>query len=237
LAPVPPDPSAVPQALEALRAGLDLPGKLESFAPWQAALFVIPIGILFLLYGFRLYRVLAIVLFAMLGLVLGLVVAGLLQVNATAGMVVGALVLGVLAWPLVRLAWAVTCGVLGAAIVGLVTWALVPSGGEVVWAVAAGVGFLIGAVAGTVCFRVMVIVATSVYGGTLLVWGTLRLTLLVPSIGDPVMASLAALPWLLGILVLVPGVFGVIAQLGDEKTLPKKSRKSARRKGTRETEE
>ncbi len=237
MAPAPPEPSIVQQAVDALRASLDIERDVAAIGPWPVAVGFIVGGFLLLLWGFRLYRLEAILMGVAIGALAGLAVAAWLQVNWIACLVAGALVCGVVAWPLVRVIWAIAFGANVAVVAALVTAAAAPASSEGLLLGAAVAGFVVGTAVGFMIFRFIVILASSLTGGAVLVLGVLRLVTLVPSLGDPVMACLRSMPWLALVLVLVPAVFGVIAQLGDEKTLPRKSRKSARKKEAKEAED
>ena len=225
------------QAVDALRASLDIERDVAAIGSWPVALGFIVGGILLLLWGFRLYRLEAILMGVAIGALAGLAVSAWIQINWIACLAVGALVCGVVAWPLVRVIWAMAFGANMAIAAALVTAVLAPACSEGLLIGAAAAGFVVGTAIGFMIFRFIVILASSLTGGAVLVLGVLRLVTFVPSLGDPVMAALKAMPWLALVLVLVPAVFGVIAQLGDEKTLPRKSRKSARKKEAKEAED
>jgi hypothetical protein len=146
-------------------------------------------------------------------------------------MIVGGLVLALLGWWLVRMAWSLACGAIGGLVGALVGLSVFAGKGEAVYAalIAAG-GFLLFAIVGFLAFRLAVIVASCLQGASGVAWGVLKLVLLVPSVGQPVMVALQRLPWLLGVLVLVPAIVGIIVQWGDTRSMPKEPGKAKKAK-------
>jgi len=216
----PPEPSTIQQLYDALRASLDVQRDIAAVGPWPVAAGFVVVGILFLLWGFRLYRFGAILCGVAYGAAAGFLVATWLSVNEVACVIAGAAILGLLAWPLVKAVWALMCGVILAWVGGLAVWFFTPASGEVAWVAATAAGFVVGVALGFAVFRFATIFSASLSGGMMLVLGVLRLTAFVPSIGDPVMKALVGVPWLFWALPIVPAVFGLIFQLGDPQTLP-----------------
>jgi len=199
----------------------DLPGSLQTLGPWEAALVVIPVGIVFLLYGYRLNRLLATIIFACAGLGLGIAIATVAEFNPLPAAIVGAIVFGILGWFLIRMVWSLVCGSVGW-VVGThvcIQWLPDASQAAYLWMFALG-GFFVFSTLGFCLFRLAVIAVTSLEGASGLVWGALRLVALVPTVSKPVMASLRQMPWLLLVAVLVPTVVGILIQRNDTKSMP-----------------
>lgn len=198
-----------------------LPGSLQTLGPWEAAIVVIPIGIVFLLYGYRLNRLLATIIFAFAGLGVGIAVATLYGFNPLPAAVVGAVVFGILGWLLIRMVWTLMCGFAGWVVGTHVCMQWVPDASVPTYLLifAAG-GFFLFSTFGFFLFRPAVIAVSSLEGASGIVWGALRLVALVPSVAKPVMASLNALPWLLLVAVLVPAIVGAMIQWNDTKSMP-----------------
>jgi len=132
------------------------------------------LGGAFLVLGYRLVKVVAVVNLAVLGVVVGYDVAQAVKVSpAFWGSVIGGVLFGLLAIPLLRAAVVVAV----AALVGLIAknvW--VPLGGDppLQWAALAG-GFVVGAILALLCYRFIMITTASVMGAGLLVYGAASL--------------------------------------------------------------
>ncbi len=208
--------TVLPQTQQAIAALREDPwGSLRGVHPVEAAILII-IGVAFLVYGFRIYKVLVILAYAIVGLFVGAMVASAFHFNPVVGMIGGAIVLGLLAWPLYLVGWgliggAVMAGV-GAMLAGMVTTNAVYQG------MAAAVAGVLGIVLTILLMRTLVIIVTSIVGAAALIWGVLRLTLVVHGLGDPVIEMLQEKQWLQLVVVAVPAVVGMILQTSDTRT-------------------
>ena len=184
-----------------------------ALSPLEAGLLVLPIGLVFLLYGFKLYKLLVSLVFAAVGSVLGGALAACVGWSAMLGMVAGALVLGLLAWPLHRIAW----GLLGGAILGGAAVLLLSARSQdpILLAIVATVIFAGGFILTLLLMRPLIILVTAILGAAVLVQAILRLSLLWPSFGDPVASMLQAKPYLLAILVALAAALGFLLQWRD----------------------
>jgi hypothetical protein len=186
---------------------------LRQMHPVEAAILLI-IGVAFLLYGFRIYKILVIVTYAVVGVFLGAMAASALNFHPVIGMVGGAIILGLLAWPLYLVGWGLLGGAVLATLAAMITQHFTES--PVYQGIAAAAAGALGIVLTILLMRALVIFVTSIIGAATLVWGTLRIILLLPALGDPVMEALQSNPWLqVGILV-VPAILGMILQAGDK---------------------
>jgi hypothetical protein len=187
--------------------------RLGALHPLEAGLLLLPVGLVFLLYGFKLYKWLVSVVYAGIGASVGAALAVHLGWDVILGTIAGALVLGLLAWPLHRVGW----GLLGGAFFGGATVLLMkmqtPNVAYI--AVVAGIAFIGGLLLTLVLMRPLIIFVTSVFGAAVLVLGALRLSLIQPAFGDPVCTTLEAKPYLLAILVAIPALLGFIIQWRD----------------------
>ncbi len=180
---------------------------------WLQAVVAISFGAVYLLYGWRIFKALAVISFALLGLYAGRWVGGQFD-EVLLGSVGGAVLLAILSVPLMR--WAVS--ILGAVAGGTLTAALwyaceLPE--QYIWA-----GGLVGVVAGGmisfIIFKIAVMLFTSLGGGVLIVAGALSLLHQYESIQDPPGGSIKELfyneNWFVPVLLLVPAVIGMIMQ-------------------------
>jgi len=80
---------------------------------WLVATSILSVlaGLAFLVWGFRLYRWLVVLIFVAIGIVAGMETAMYFGFNQSIGIVAGAVLLGVLAWPAHRLGWGLVGGV------------------------------------------------------------------------------------------------------------------------------
>ena len=206
--------------------------RLAAIPPLEAGLLLLPVGLVFLLYGFRLYKWLVSVVYAGIGAAAGTALAAYFGWNAILGMIAGALVLGLLAWPLHRVGW----GLLGGALFGGAAVILMrmqtPNAAYIVAVAAAA--FIGGFILTLALMRPLIILVTSVLGAAAVVPGALRLTLIQPAFGDPVCSTLEAKPYLLAILVAVPALLGFIIQWRDTCG---KGKAAVKRKKAEEAEE
>jgi hypothetical protein len=196
--------------------------------PLEAGLLVLPVGLAFLLYGFRLYKWLVIVVYTAIGLFAGLALAAWLGFNPILCVIAGAIVLGVLAWPLHRAAWAVLGGAFFAALAAIFMLAQTREGWPV--GVVAAAAFIGGLIATLLLMRPLIIIVTACCGAVLVVQALLRLALLVPPFEDPIRAVFLAGPLALGSLVVIQAVLGIFLQWRDTAGTTPAGMKPARKK-------
>jgi hypothetical protein len=181
---------------------------------WLQAVIVISFGIIPLLYGWRIYKVLTVVGFGLLGLYIGGTV-GMQFDKILLGSVIGTALLVVLALPLMR--WAVC--ILGAVAGGLIAsgiWYAFTLPEQFVWA-----GSLVGLVAGGmlsfVIFKLAVMLFTSFAGTSLIVVGVFSLIYQYETfINDPPTTGLNHFyynqHWFFPLLLIFGTFLGVILQ-------------------------
>lgn len=143
---------------------------------WLEALIAVSFGAVYLIYGWRIFKVLAVVSFGMVGLFAGMQLGSKMGSGPSAilwGGVIGLLLLAVLSIPLMH--WAVSA--LGAVAGGIITgclWYAIGLPQQYIWA-----GAIIGVVAGGmisfIVFRISVMLFTSLGGAVLIITGLLAL--------------------------------------------------------------
>lgn len=149
---------------------------MEQIVLIVSPILLICLGAVFLFLGYRLVKVVAVVNLAVLGAMVGHDVATALKVEQPLwGSAIGAVVLGLIAIPLLRAAVVVAVGALGA-LVGKSVWVSLGGDPPLQWAALAG-GFIVGALMGLLCFRFIIIVTSSVTGSGLVVYGGASLVL------------------------------------------------------------
>jgi hypothetical protein len=180
----------------------------EKIGPAAAAVMVMA-GIIYLVFGVKIYRYLitanAFVIGAAIGATLGA------KANAeVAGAVIGGLGAAAAAWPMIKWSVAVTGGVCGA-FLGACIWRMSNQDPNFAWA-----GALTGLVAlgmlSFVLFRMSVIIYLSVQGGAMLVFGVLGLAYKYEDVANSLSNSMRGKPFLLPMILFLPMVCGLFYQ-------------------------
>jgi hypothetical protein len=201
---------ALPEVRQSILTTLEHPWQsLRELHPVAAVILVI-IGVGLLLYGFRIYKGLVIAVYACVGVVLGQMLAEAMGFSTLLGMIGGAIVLGVAAWPLYMIGWSLLGGAVFAAL-GALTAAMFTTS-EIGIIAAAGVAAALGIALTILLMRPLIIIVTSVVGATVLVEGALALCLLAPDFGNKILGFVQTRPLAQAILVAVPASIGIILQ-------------------------
>lgn len=180
-------------------------GQLEAFM-------FVSFGAVWLFYGWRVFKILVVISFALLGLALGMTVSQRVQGlnNPLVGGFVGMALLAVLSVPLMR--WAV--GVLGAiagAILAAAVWYALPLDQKYIWA-GALVGLVAGGMISFIVFKIAVILFSSIGGGALIVAGTLALIYHYMPTKVQMQNLVLYQQWFLPVAIMVPMLVGIIVQ-------------------------
>lgn len=186
-------------------------GYITSLNLLEAVTFI-SFGTVCLFYGWRVFKVLVVISFALLGLAFGITLTDKLS-NGNGQFLGGMAGLGVMAVasvPLMR--WAVS--ILGAVAGGILTaglWYACKLPEQYIWA-----GALIGIVAGGmisfIVFRIAVMLFSSMGGSLLIVTGLLALLYLWPATAKPVEGLFFTAKWFLPLALLVPTAVGIFLQ-------------------------
>lgn len=226
---------ASPEVAQAVTRLREEWARLMSAEPLIVAIIMVVAGVVFLLYGFRLYKALVMVLYAFIGLVVGGIVAAHFGIGSLWGAIPGALLLGLVAWPLHRLGWGILGGLAFAAAAVIVPgiFAAVFSGllglGMDVWVLLMGLaGFIVGLVLTMLILRPLIIVITSLCGGSILVQGAMQLVAQWPATGGKMVPFLVSHVWVQVVLVLLLAGIGVVLQFtggGGARSKPKPRKK------------
>ena len=172
----------------------------------------ISFGVVCLMYGWRVFKILVVICFALLGVFLGVSVTDKIVGlnNRLVGGLVGMGLLGILSIPLMR--WAVS--ILGAIAGGILTSGIWYASGlpeQYIWA-----GALIGMVAGGmisfIVFKVAVILFSSLSGACLIVVGSLAILYMHPATSVRLEEILFTKKWFLPTLLMAPTLIGLVLQ-------------------------
>ena len=192
---------------------------ITSLNPLEAITFI-SFGVVCLFYGWRVFKILVVISFAILGMGLGIVLAGKVggDNNQILGGVAGFVVLAVISVPLMR--WAVS--LLGAAAGGILTsgvWYACQLNEEYILA-GALIGIIAGGMISFIIFKVAVMLFSSLGGSGLMVTGILALLYLYPETTEQVKELVFNESWFLPAALLVPTVVGIIVQNKFYKSSP-----------------
>jgi hypothetical protein len=204
--------TASPQATE------EIVVPIESFWTYITSLNLVEavtfmsFGVVCLFYGWRVFKVLAVISFALLGAYLGVAVTNKIVGlnNQLVGGMVGMGILAVLSIPLMR--WAVC--VLGAVAGGILTSGIWYASGlpeKYIWA-----GALIGMVAGGmisfIIFKIAVVLFSSLGGSALMVVGVLAVLYRYMNTDGQIERLVCEQKWFMPVALMVPTIVGVILQ-------------------------
>ena len=204
--------TATPQEAEEAIVPIDLFWNQITSLSLLEALTFISFGVVCLFYGWRVFKVLVVINFALLGMILGMAITEKIDGlnNQFAGGVVGMVILAVLSVPLMR--WAIC--ILGAAAGGILTsgiWYACGLTERYIWA-----GGLVGVVAGGmisfIIFKAAVILFSSLWGSGLVVIGSLALLYLYPKTSVKVEELVFSLKWFLPVVLSAPTAIGFVLQ-------------------------
>jgi len=186
---------------------------------WPQAVLAISFGVIYLMYGWRIFKALTVISFALLGLYAGMWVGSQFD-RVLLGSLVGLAVLTILSIPLMK--WAVC--ILGAVAGGILTagiWYAFNLPEQFVWA-GALVGFVAGGMSAFVVFRVSVMLFTSLGGGVLIIMGALALVWQYEGIQQPPTNHLSDIyfnnNWFIPTLLIGATLFGMLLQWRFVKT-------------------
>jgi hypothetical protein len=189
---------------------------------WLQAIIAISFGAVYLLYGWRIFKVLVVICFGLVGAFAGINIGARFGSEILGG-ILGLVVLGVVSVPLMR--WAVS--LLGAVSGGILTGGIWYAVGlpERYMLAGALIGIVAGGMISFIVFRIAVMLFTSLGGGVLIVTGVLSLLHHYEGIQEPPTETMKAMlyshEWFLPVLLLVPTIIGMMVQhkfVKDSKT-------------------
>jgi len=180
---------------------------------WFQAVLAISFGIVYLLYGWRIFKVLVVISFGLLGMFIGIKV-GRYAGNEIWGGVIGLIAMAIISVPLMK--WCIC--ILGAVAGGVLTgglWYAFELPQMYIWA-GAIVGVVAGGMISFIVLKVAVMLFTSLGGSTITVVGTLALLHLYETMANPPTANIHDLVfdqnWFLPVALLLPTLIGMAMQ-------------------------
>ena len=176
---------------------------------WLQAVMIMATGVIYLIYGWRLFRALVVLNFAMMGLIAGIVLGKQLGSPLWGG-ILGTFMLGIVAYPFMKYAVAVLGGLAGA-VLGAALWRTVTLPDALVW-----VGALAGLVAGGFLafssFKFSVMIFSSLQGAACLVVGLLALLNDYPQLSEHIANAVYTKAFLLPVMLLFATSIGIFFQ-------------------------
>jgi hypothetical protein len=179
---------------------------------WLEAMTFISFGAVCLMYGWRVFKVLVVISFSLLGLGLGMIIGGKIVGESSQlwGGAIGMVLMALISIPLMQYA----VSILGAMAGGMLTaglWYACGLNERYIWA-----GALIGVIAGGmisfIVFRIAVMLFSSLGGSSLMVVGLLALLYRFPQTEEQVQRLVFEQKWFLPVALIVPTVIGLIVQ-------------------------
>lgn len=221
--------AAVEQEMESSAAPLMDISKFKDYLwsqitglDWIIALLIISVGIVYLLYGWRIFRVLVVISFGFMGMFLGMLVSDKLwPVNQDAMLwsgLVGTVVFAFFAVPLMK--WCVSMlGAIAGGVIGAGVWLALGLSEAYMPA-----GFIAGCIAGGlisfIMLKVSVMLFTSLAGSIITVTGMLSLLYQYEPLSTKVNNYYYGNDWFLSLVVIVPTLIGMILQNNFIKNSP-----------------
>jgi len=180
---------------------------------WLQAVIAISFGLVYMLYGWRIFKVLVVICFGLVGMFAGINIGQRLD-YPIGGAITGLILFAAISIPMMRwavsLLGAITGGILAAGI-----WYAFELPGQYLPA-GAGIGLVAGGMISFIVFRIAVMLFTSFGGGALIMAGLVALVHQYESMREPPTERIKDMfmnqHWFLPILLLIPTVIGIIVQ-------------------------
>jgi len=186
----------------------DLLAWCHDTSPGVAVLLVIG-GIIYLLFGFYIFKVLVTLNAAILGAYLG-VMLGESSGTTIPAAIVGALLAAAATWPTMKYAVAVMGGVFGG-LLGATIWRLCGLDPSFAWS-GALTGLIFFGLLSFLLFRQCVMTYTSLQGSVMLVFGILALICNYDQVSGSLIHNFELKPFLLPLAIFIPALAGFIYQ-------------------------
>jgi len=186
----------------------DLLRWCHTMGPGMAVLMILG-GIIYLLFGTYIFKILVTLNAAILGAYLGAVV-GATGGTAVPAAIVGGLLAAAATWPIMKHAVGIMGGVFGA-LLGATVWRLCNLDETFIWS-GALTGIVFCGLLSFVLFRQCIMTYTSLQGSVMLVFGSLALIFKYDQVSDSIIKSMQVKPFLLPLAIFIPTLLGFIYQ-------------------------
>jgi len=189
----------------------DLIGWCQHMGPGLAAL-LIALGVVYLLFGFKLFRVLMMLNAAAIGAAIGIGFGQKTEIGF-ALMVLCGFVAAAVTWPLMKWAVAIFGGLAGA-LLGASLWQTFGLDSHFAWS-GALTGLVLFGLLSFIIFRGSVTMYMSLQGAAMLILGLLGMICKYEQIAPKVTNTMAIRPFLLPMAVIIPAIIGMLFQQSD----------------------
>lgn len=187
---------------------MDLLTWCQTMTPGAAALLVLA-GVIYLIFGYHLFKWLIMLNATLLGFTIGGWIGGRFGVPIASG-ILGAVLAAAICWPLMRYAVAVMGAIVGGAI-GASLWLTLQQDPGFAWA-GAMTGVVFFGMLAFILFRGSIIVYMSLQGALMLVLGLLGLIYKYQQISPQLTHGLTANAFIMPLVILVPALIGLVYQ-------------------------
>ena len=189
-------------------AQTDLLTMCQNLGPAEACLLVL-LGIVYLLFGYSIFKVLVTINAMAAGAYLGALM-GRSGNAVAAGALIGAIIAAAITFPLMKYAITIMGGIFGAAL-GASLWRQANLQPDLAWAGGLS-GLIFFGMLSMILYRGSVILYTSLQGSVMVVFGILSLMYKYPAVSKSVTDVFASKAFLLPTVVLVPALMGLLFQ-------------------------
>jgi len=204
--------TASPQAVEEAVVPMETFWEYITSLNLVEAVTFISFGVVCLFYGWRVFKILVVISFALLGLFLGVAITDkIVGLNSQLwGGIIGMVLLAVLSVPLMK--WAVC--LLGAIAGGILSSGIWYASGLPERYILAGalIGMVAGGMISFIVFKVAVILFSSLGGSCLIVVGSLAILYIYPQTSERLEEIIFTKKWFLPTILIAPTLIGVILQ-------------------------
>jgi len=176
---------------------------------WIQAVFAVAFGIIYLIYGWRVFKALVVINFVLLGILLGRFLGDKIG-SSVWGAIMGATVLGAISWPFMK--YAVSgLGAIAGAVLGAALWRTFSLPSHLIWS-GALIGLISGGFLAFASFKMSIIFFTSLQGSAFMVIGVLALLHDYPDFGMQLSDLVRNKVYLLPLLLVCPTFAGILFQ-------------------------
>ena len=189
-------------------AQADLLDFCQHMGPGMAALLIL-LGVIYLLFGYKLFKALVLLNSAAVGAAVGFVI-GQKSEMCLPLMVLGGFIAATITWPLMKWAVAITGGVAGA-LIGASAWHTFNLDPQFAWA-GAMIGLVLFGLLSFILFRGSVMMYMSLQGAVMLIFGLLGMVFKYQDVAPKVSQTMLTKTFLLPMGLFITTVIGMIYQ-------------------------